>query len=177
YSRHRLRRTERRVAHLESGILRQHDGGERPDLAVSDGRTVPLPVSIPERVRFALPHAEDEPRRPAVLADRRRRRPAAGPGASRSAADGAGRARRRDRRLHRRAARDGNPVAQPRTRRAIRRGRARSPATPRFGRSTISPRTRTPYTFTWCSSRSWSARTRPAVDAVRNRGRPARKTR
>ena len=114
------------LADLEPGVLRQHDHGQRQHLAVPDGRAAPLPVPLPRRlpVSFPDPRLRRDPRgggvadrergrvpRRAGQPDRRSRQPAA---------DGAGRAGRRDRRLHERPRRELRP-RQRRPRRAVRR--------------------------------------------------------
>ena len=73
-SRGRLHRGERRAANLESGVLRQHDRGERPDVAVSHRRAAALSIPRAQRMQYTFHDPEAFPRRSAVLADRRRRR-------------------------------------------------------------------------------------------------------
>jgi spore coat protein A, manganese oxidase len=53
-----VRRAERRRADLEPRVLRQHDDGERPHLAVPRGRAAPLSLPRAERLQLALPHPE-----------------------------------------------------------------------------------------------------------------------
>ena len=40
---------------LESGILRQHDHGQRQHLAIPNGRAAALPIPVPERLPVSLP--------------------------------------------------------------------------------------------------------------------------
>ena len=47
-----LRGRERHLADLQPGVLRQHDGREREDLAVPGGRAAPLPLPLPERLQL-----------------------------------------------------------------------------------------------------------------------------
>ena len=51
HARRGLRRTERRLADLEPGVLRQHDRRQRPHLAVPRRRAAPLPLPLPERLQ------------------------------------------------------------------------------------------------------------------------------
>ena len=52
---------ERRVTHLEPGVLRQHHGGERPHLAVPGGGAAALPLPLPERLQVPLPDPRTQP--------------------------------------------------------------------------------------------------------------------
>ncbi len=70
-------------------FFRQHDGRQRPDLALAPGRAAPLPLPLPERLQLPLCHPQAGDRRsdgparrggPALLADRRRGRLPAGAG-------------------------------------------------------------------------------------------------
>src|SRR6266545_4485126 len=53
---------QRHLAHLERGVLREHDGGEWPDLAGPLGGAPSVPIPAPERVQLAVPHPEDRVR-------------------------------------------------------------------------------------------------------------------
>ena len=115
----RLRRAlhpgQRHLADLQPGVLRQHDGGQRPHLAGPPGRAAPVPLPLPERLQLPLRDPQDR-HRPAGRRTGRAALPfwqigAEGgflpaPRAARPAADGPRRAGRRDRRLHRPAGRD-----------------------------------------------------------------------
>ena len=59
---------QRRVAHLESGVLRQHDAREREDLAGARGRATSLSVPHPERLQRAVPDHEAGDGRPGSAA-------------------------------------------------------------------------------------------------------------
>src|SRR4029450_3335578 len=98
----RLYGSQRRLTDLESGVLRKHDRGERPDVALSRRRATGLSLPLSPRLGLAIPDPEALEKRLAVLADRRRRRVPAGPGEARSTADGPGRAGRGDRGFHER---------------------------------------------------------------------------
>ena len=130
---HVLRRAGRRLhprravlSDLESGVLRQHDHGQRQHVAVPRSRAAPLPLPLPQRLPVTLPDPRlrrDPGRR--GLADRERGRLPRDAGRRHGrprqpAAHGPCRAGRRDRRLHQRAG--GEPrTRQRRSRRAVRR--------------------------------------------------------
>ena len=130
---HVLRRAGRRLhprravfSDLESGVLRQHDHGQRQHVAVPRSRAAPLPLPLPQWLPVTLPDPRlrrDPGRR--GLADRERGRLSRGAGRRHGrprqpAAHGPCRAGRRDRRLHHRAG--GEPrTRQRRSRRAVRR--------------------------------------------------------
>ncbi len=124
----RRRRRDGLLADLEPRVLREHDDGQRQHLAVPGRPAAPLPVPLPQRLRFALP----DPRlhrgsRGRGVADRQRGRVPPRTGQSdrderQPAAPGPGRARRPHRGLHEGAARQPR-AAQRRPRRALRRWR------------------------------------------------------
>ena len=119
-----------RLADLEPGVLREHDHGERPDVAVPHGRAATVPLPVPQRMPVTLP----DPRlhrhpRGRGLADRERGRVPRGPREPdrrprEPPPDGPRGARGRDRRLHERASRTAR-VEERRSRRAVRRRRSR----------------------------------------------------
>ena len=71
---------ERHLAAVEPGVLRQHHGRERQDVAVPERRAAALPLPAAERHPVPVPHPQDEQRH-AHHADRQRGRL---PAASRS---------------------------------------------------------------------------------------------
>ncbi len=71
-ARPRRLRAERRAADLEPRVLREHDRGERPHVALPRRRAAPLPPALTERQPVALPDPAHGGR-PQLLADRRGR--------------------------------------------------------------------------------------------------------
>ena len=78
------RADERHLAPVEPRVLRQHDGRQRQDLALSGRRAAPLPLPPAQRHRVPVPDPQDQQRR-ALQADRQRGRlPAESPSVSRN---------------------------------------------------------------------------------------------